>query len=426
MVVLTSCARSANSKLDLWQLRRRLPRNLLLFSTALLLFGCSFGEQAPAPAPFSAPTYAPGELTASATPAQNVATPIPAADAGTGRPVSTTGQPAYSGEVLAESTVPLVAEVGGMLLEFNIEVGDIVQAGDLLARVDSTTLEAQRAQALASLEAAQAQVDLLKLSAEEADVEAARAAVAAAESSYRRALDGPTQEELVMAEAQLRQAEAAVKRAQAAYDQVSWNPLIAALPESLQLEQATLGLESAQAQYDKLIIGATADVIAGAYAQVASARAQLERLQEGAKPAQIQAAEAQVRQAETALYLAQLQLDKAFIRSPISGIVSKVNSAVGSMLAPGTPIAVIRSREVKIEISVEEFRLSGLQPGQQATLRVNAYPDRVFDATIAIIAPELNSATRTVQVTLRPTGDTMLLAPGMFATVELIDFAPAN
>ena len=89
-----------------------------------------------------------------------------------------------------------------------------------------------------------------------------------------------------MAQSQLFQAEAAVRRAQAAYDQVSWNPLIAALPESLQLQQATLALESAQAQYDKLVKGATEDVIAGAYAQLASARAQLQRLEDGPEEAQ--------------------------------------------------------------------------------------------------------------------------------------------
>ncbi len=59
---------------------------------------------------------------------------------------------------------------------------------------------------------------------------------------------------------------------------------------------------------------------------LASARAQLMRLEEGAKPAQVQAAQAQVRQAETALYLAQLQLDKALVRAPISGVVASVNT----------------------------------------------------------------------------------------------------
>ena len=62
--------------------------------------------------------------------------------------------------------------------------------------------------------------------------------------------------------------------------------------------------------------GATADQIAGAYAQLTGAEAQLARLQRGADPAQIRAAEAGVKQAEVAVYLSQLQLDKATSRRP--------------------------------------------------------------------------------------------------------------
>jgi HlyD family secretion protein len=286
--------------------------------------------------------------------------------------------------------------------------------------VDSSTLEAQRAQALAGLQAAQAQVELLQVEASEADIEAARAGVAAADAAYKRALDGPTEEDLTMAQSQLFQAEAAVRRAQAAYDQVSWNPLIAALPESLQLQQATLALESAQAQYDKLVKGSSADIIAGAYAQVAAARAQLERLEEGPKEAQIQAAEAQVRQAETALYLAQLQLDKAILRAPIDGIVAQVNLAVGSMALPGSPVLRLLSPTIQIVIPVEENRMAQLRIGQPARILVNAYPGEVFEGTLAAIAPQLDPATRTVRVTVRPTGDATRLTPGMFATVELL------
>jgi HlyD family secretion protein len=302
----------------------------------------------------------------------------------------------------------------------NVKEGDRLSAGQLILRVDNSTLEAQRAQALAGLQAAQSQVDLLKIEPNEADIEAARAGVAAAEAAYQRALDGPTAEDLTMAQSQLFQAEAAVRRAQAAYDQVKWNPLIAALPESLQLQQATLTLESAQAQYDKLVKGSSEDIIAGAYAQLASARAQLQRLEGGPEDAQVQAAEAQVRQAESALYLSQLQLDKANVRAPIDGIVSQVNLAVGAMALPGSPALRLLSPTVKIVIPVEENRMAKLRIGQPAHIQVNAYPGQIFNGTLVAIAPQLDPATRTVRVTVQPTGDATQLSPGMFATVELL------
>jgi len=325
----------------------------------------------------------------------------------------------YNGEIAAEQQVVIVAETAGMVLSLPLDVGDQIRKGEAVSQLDTTLLEAQKAQAMAGLAAAQAQLDLVQVSADPADVAAAEAAVAAAGAAYQRAIEGATAEEQRLALAQLKMAEAAVTVAQAGYNQVKGNPAIGALPQSLQLQQATLSLEAAQAQYDKILKGATADVIAGAYAQLAQARAGLQKLKEGAKDEQIRAVEAQVKQAEMAVYLAQLQLSKATVKAPVDGIVSRVNSAEGAMASPGSPLVTLRSNEVKITISVEEARLAQLAIGQPATIQVDAYPDELFQGEVAIIAPELDAATRTVQVTIRPTEPTDHLAPGMFATVEL-------
>ena len=154
--------------------------------------------------------------------------------------------------------------------------------------------------------------------------------------------------------------------------------------------------EAAQAQYDKLMKGATPDQVAAASAQLASARAGLQKLLDGAKPAQIEAATAQMHAAENALYLATLQVDKATITAPMDGVVSKLQTAAGAMAAPGTPLLTLLSNDVRVTAQVEETLLPVLAPGQPATIRVEAYPDRAFKGTIAFIAPELDPTTRTV------------------------------
>jgi multidrug efflux pump subunit AcrA (membrane-fusion protein) len=413
------------SRRSKWQVKM----TVALIPVALLLGGCGFNSPAATPEPFNAPAYEPAAATpaaeAPATPSAEPSAADSSVQTGSQAPASqpapnVAGQWLYTGEIEPKDEVSVVAEVGGHVLEMNVKEGDRVTAGQTLLRVDGTMLEAQRAQALAGLQAAQAQADMLQIEPSESDIEAARAGVAAAEAGYQRALDGPTEEDLTMAQSQLYQAEAAVRRAQAAYDQVSWNPMIAAMPESLQLQQATLALEAAQAQYDKLLKGATADVIAGAYAQLASARAQLQRLEDGPEEAQIQAAEAQVRQAETALYLAQLQLDKATVEAPVDGIVAQVNLAVGAMALPGSPALRLLSPNVQIVIPVEESRMAQLEIGQPARIQVNAFPGQTFEGLLTAIAPQLDPATRTVRVTVEPTDDAPQLSPGMFATVELI------
>src|SRR5690606_12085891 len=138
-------------------------------------------------------------------------------------------------------------------------------------------------------------------------------------------------------------------------------------------------LEAAHAHVDELNKGATEEEIAQAYAQVASARAQLRRLEEGPEAAQVQAADAQVKQAETALYLAQLQLEKAAVRAPIDGIVAQVNLAVGDMALPASPALQLFSPTLKIVIAIEESRMAHLRLGQAVYIQVSAYPERSFE-----------------------------------------------
>ncbi len=398
---------------------------------ALILAGCSFGNRNAEPtAAVNLPTYQAGAAvpTAEGTPAspQANAQPVNAAQAGNAQATQNNtagaaGPLRYSGNVIAEHEIGVAVEVIGQVLKLPVQVGDSVRAGDVLLELDKTTLEAQRAQALAGLEAAQANLDLLRRKPSQSDLDSARAGVAAAEASYKHALDGPTAEDKRIALAQLYQAKAAVSVAQAAYDMVKSNPQIGALPQSQQLQQATLQLEAAQAQYDKILKGTTADVIANAYAQVAQARARLSTLEEGPKEEQVRAAQAQVHQAETQLYLAQVQLDKSTLQAPIDGVISAVNTSVGANAAPGAPIFTILSHAVKVEIAVESTRLAQIHVGQAAVIRVDAYPDKTFDGQISIIAPNVDPATRTVKVTIRPTGDATALAPGMFATVDLLE-----
>lgn len=366
-------------------------------------------DQPAAPMIESAPDQPAAPLPATGTPALIAA--LPASPAG--------APGSYTGNVLAEDKIDIAAEVGGKVLALYVEVGDSVEAGDILLELDKAILEARRAQALTGLEAAQAQLDLLLEAPSESDLEAARAAVTAAEAAYQHALEGPTAEDLRAAEAQLRQTEAAVTQAQAAFDLVKGQANIGALPQSLHLQQATLQLEAARAQYDKLVKGATTDVIAAAYAQISQARARLNTLEEGPKEGQIRVAQAQVQQAETALYLAQIELDKATVRAPIDGVVAAVNTTVGAQAMLGTRVFTLQTHEVKVEIAVEEVRLADIEVGQPVQIRVNAYPDRIFEGKIALIAPALDPVTRAVQVTIRPTGDAADLRPGMFATVEI-------
>ncbi len=401
---------------------------ILLLALVLALGGCTVAQQlgiseAPAAAQpaLATPIPSPSPVVVS-TPANTAASgESVVAGSAANRRLSTSSM-TYNGEIMAESIVPVVAQAAG---RFRRSGWRLATASTRATRWCASTAPWRRPnarQAQAALELTQSQLELAKTQPKKSDLDAAEAAVKAARAGYDRALKGPTDEDKRMTLAQLRQAEAAVKLYQSQYDRIAGNPFAGMMPESLQLQQATLMLEQAQAGYDKLLKGATADQIAGAYAQLTGAEAQLARLKRGAEPAQIKAAEAGVKQAEAAVYLAQLQLDKTNVEAPADGFIYKLDAVEGGMAGPGAALAVIFSNDVKIIIPVEESRFQDVRVGQPVTIQVDAYPDRTFDGVLSEIAPTFDHATRTVQVTVKATGDGAAdLRPGMFATVQLLE-----
>ena len=162
----------------------RLAATVLLGLMLITVTGCNFGREAPTPEAFTPPTYEPGFAT-TPSPAEDTSAGVAAPDAALPDPntqpvpssntTAGNGSPwVYTGEIEPEEEIAVVAEVGGQVLEADMQVGDRVSAGQALIRVDSAVLEAQRAQALAGLEATQAQLELLLVDPEDEDIEAAR------------------------------------------------------------------------------------------------------------------------------------------------------------------------------------------------------------------------------------------------------------
>jgi HlyD family secretion protein len=88
---------------------------------------------------------------------------------------------AATGPIIAPSAVPLNFKNSGKVAEIDVTVGDTVQAGQILAKLDPTDLENQLRQAQANLDAAQANDDKLVEGPLPADVQTARAGVDAAD-----------------------------------------------------------------------------------------------------------------------------------------------------------------------------------------------------------------------------------------------------
>jgi RND family efflux transporter MFP subunit len=107
-------------------------------------------------------------LVLSACSAANTPTPIPTISLGNDNTAPNNNQSSDANSVSASAIIAPVthAKVSagsvGRITEVNVKVGDLVNAGDLLARLDTTILEAKVREAEANLKIAQIQVKYLK------------------------------------------------------------------------------------------------------------------------------------------------------------------------------------------------------------------------------------------------------------------------
>jgi multidrug resistance efflux pump len=361
-----------------------------------------------------------------------------------------------AGELTASGTIEsrsvnVAAEIGGRVLEVGADEGEKVSAGQVLVKLDDSSLQAQYAQAKAALAAAQANHDLLAAGptaeqirqseaalmiatanysrtvagTRQTDIDAAQAVLTAAVEAYNKVKAGPLKEDYAAAEANYRNAQAALNKAQAAYDTANMaNPAgIGASPAGLALEQATNNYNAARAAYDKVAMSPDNAQISAAFQQVQNARAALERaknpardfdivqaqaqvaqaqaaldaLKSGARQQQLDAATAQIAQAQAAVQAIEVNLKKLTLTSPADGVIMSRAIEPGEMASPAAALLVVgKLTALELTVYIPESQFALVTPGQQANVTVDAYPDRAFKATVLRLADQAEFTPRNV------------------------------
>jgi RND family efflux transporter MFP subunit len=109
-------------------------------------------------------------------------------------------------------------------------------------------------------------------------------------------------------------------------------------------------------------------------------------------------------------------------RSPVSGIVTEKKALQGMRFMPGEALYQVADlSSVWVVADVFEQDVGLIKIGARAKVRINAYPDKLFEGTVSYVYPTLNAATRTVPVRLELANPGLLLKPAMFAQVEITE-----
>ena len=322
-----------------------------------------------------------------------------------------------SGSIEPEARVNLAFEVPGRAVEVPVEVGDAVQAGDVLARLDSEHLALQVRQAQAALASAEASLAQIQAGARPEEIAAADAvlntmqAQVSAAAANRDQLDaGAGDAQIAAAEAEIASAITQQKMAEDAHDmtmtcvtmdmygqEVEICPALGPFEEQARygLQAADKALAAAQAGLDEMLAGADENQVRAARASVQAAAAQRDAAQArldmaltGATDEQITAVGAQVAQAQAALDIAELALERATLYAPFDGVVAAVKVAVGQMTGGGMPaITLLDNSRFHVDVEVDEIDVAQLAEGQPVQVTLDALPDVVLGGTIERIAP---------------------------------------
>jgi len=310
------------------------------------------------------------------------------------------------GQVVPVRWMTLGFETGGRVAQLMVQVGDVVQAGDVLARLGTEALELEVQEARDNLTTEKAQLALTMEGATAAQIAAAQAEYAAALAQYEKLKAGPTEEELIVAKADMEKAAIALQKAQAEYDQVAWMPGLSALPQSAALQQASIDYERAKANYQILTTPPDEAQLKQAESEIAAAKAELESMKAGPSAAQIELAQSQVAQAQTALAQAELRLEQASLIAPshiISSTVTDIAIKEGEVVGAGVPLITLADlTEFQVETTdLDEWGAARVTLGQGVEVRVPALDNQVLPGLVVSLAP---------QATVLPTEDVVYKA----------------
>ena len=328
-----------------------------------------------------------------------------------------------SGTVLPERQTNLVFQATGTIVKVAVQVGDRVQAGQVLAQLDTKDLELALKQAEIGLRQAEAQLAQLQVGPSAADIASAKAALASAQAAYQQILNGTDADRLAAARAQVEQARVALEQAQQMYDKVKDVPGVGMLPQSLQLQQATINYETAQANYRVASRGADQAQVAASQAQVAQAQAALDRLLRGPSAEQIAVAQAGVDQARLAVEQAQRRLENARLVAPWDGVVTAVNAVEGALAQPSAPAVQLADHSrFHINVQVDEVDIVSIAVDQAVSIELDALPARKLAGHVYKIAPAATvdqAGTISYLVTVHFDQTDPLLRAGMSATAHI-------
>lgn len=339
------------------------------------------------------------------------------------------------GNLVPGAEIALGFRTSGVLASLEVQVGDRVAKGQVLARLDTQELELQLAQARLQLQQAEAALNQLLAGANATEILTARKNLEQAEANLEDTRVS-TAVSVQQAQLSLLQAANALRDAQTEYENIYWqNRQIEArtgeLPDAnadaeaeawRKVENAQAAMEAARLSYEAALERQDTSTRT-AQAQVELARANLQDLLKGADQTEIASAQTSVEQAQLAVKQAELELEKALLTAPFTGTVIAVDASIGEQVS-GNILTLADLDAPLVQFWVEESDLASVSVGNRVRITFEAWPEVTFAGQVIRVDPALVTVDGTPALqawaSIELGSSSVRLFSGMSAEVEVI------
>jgi HlyD family secretion protein len=247
-----------------------------------------------------------------------------------------------------------------------VDEGNAVSAGDLLAELDPQELQSRYDQAEANYDRSRAGVNALSAKLKEIKTGNRRQDVERAHQAF------------LSARAVMKEAKKNMEKYQRLFrdgivSEKEWDTV------KLRYDVTLRDYERSAEAYDLAQEGSRTETIDAARAEVQGAKAQLAS-------------------ADAAWQQAKIQLSYGQLKAPTAGIVTSRNVEPGEVVTPAQDVMTMADlSNVDLKIFVDETEIGKVKPGQGVEVRVDTFPDKVYQGTVSYISPEAEFTPKMIQ-----------------------------
>jgi multidrug resistance efflux pump len=346
------------------------------------------------------------------------------------------GRYEYSGTVETRE-IQIGSKIGGRVTAVGVEEGQTVSAGAMLVRFECDELKAQRAQAQAALEQAQADLAKMRRGNRPEEIEQAEATARAQQAAFESAQNGPRKQEIDQAQADYAAAASDASNAEIFYQRMA--KLIATDTISKQQfddarnrrDAVKQRAEAARQRLALLQAGTRVEDLNAAKARYREAQAAALLARKGFRREDVEAARGRVAAAQGRVDELDARLREAELTAPSNAVVEVVSVRPGDLVPAGRiVVTMLESSQLWVKVYAPETDLAHVRVGQRATVRVDSFGGRAFEGHVGQIASQAEFLPRNVQtksdrehqvfgVKVYVDNSQQVLKSGMSATVRL-------